>query len=105
MGNKKTEIYKKETTITVRCPIKLKGQLKEKANKNGKTLSRYLLDTGIAGLESKQSKRQKKVKALVKLTQPVNDFYVYLESGELDREALNEKFDNVMKGMEGLWGN
>ena len=102
MRNRVTERDKKETTITLRCTMKLKEQLQENANKNGKTLSCYLLDTGIAGLESKQSKRQNKVKGLVKLTQPVNDLYAYLE---LDREVLNEKFDNVMKGIEGLWGN
>lgn len=105
MGNKMNQNYKKEVTITIRCSVKSKEQLKEKADRNGMTLSRYLLNTGIAGLESKQNRKQKKVKALVKLTQPVNDYYDYLQSGELDGKVLKEKFDNVMKGMEGLWEN
>ena len=105
MGNKMNQNYKKEVTITIRCSVKSKEQLKKKADKNGMTLSCYLLNTGIAGLESKQNRKQKKVKALVKLTQPVNDYYDYLQSGELDGGVLKEKFDNVMKGMEGLWGN
>ena len=91
--------------MSLQGKIKMLSPITGWADKNGMILSRYLLNAGIAGLESKQNRKQIKVKALVKLTQPVNDYYDYLQSGGLDGKVLKEKFDNVMKGMEGLWEN
>ncbi len=103
MGEK-LESCRKETTITVRCTEKVKKQLKEKADKTGKSLSSYLLDAGIAGMESRKEGKKKKIKALVELTEPVNECYDYLQSENLEREVLKEKLDSIVKGVDRLWG-
>lgn len=103
MGEK-LESCRKETTITVRCTEKVKKQLKEKADKNGKSLSSYLLDAGIAGMESRKEGKKKKIKALVELTGSVNECYDYLQSENLEDGVLKEKLDSVVKGVDRLWG-
>lgn len=100
---KKMERCKKKTTITIRCSEESKKCLMEKAEKSGKSLSCYLLDTGIAGVESKQSGKKRMVKALVELTEPVNAFYDYLQLGNLEKGDLKEKLDSIVEGVGRLW--
>lgn len=89
---KKMERCKKVDTITIRCSEELKKYLKEEAKKRDKTVSAYLLDSGIAGLESGQGRKKKIVKVLAELTEPVNACYDYLQSENLEREEMKEHY-------------
>ena len=100
---KKMEHCKKKTTITIRCSEESKKRLMGKAKKSGKSLSSYLLDTGVAGLESRQGRRKRMVKALVELTEPVNAVYDSLQAGNPGNGDLKGKLDKIVEGVGRLW--
>lgn len=97
------EHCKKKTTITIRCSEESKKRLMGKAKKSGKSLSGYLLDTGVAGLESRQGRKKRVVEALVELTESVNAFYDCLQFGNLEKGDLKEKLDSIVEGVGRLW--
>ena len=75
MNNKYEKLKKisKDSIISIRCTEEEKNKISNKAIKKGKSVSKYIVDCAIAGLERKSSKEKKRVTSSVKQQQEFND--------------------------------
>lgn len=93
---------RKDETITVRCTKSEREKLERAAQKKGKTLSRNLLDCGIAGLERKRDKDRKRAEMLVIRQQQLNEEYRKLLDNVEDEKML-EMLKPLMEREQKLW--
>ena len=98
---RKTDIGKDET-ITIRVSAEEKRRIKEKARKENKSISGYVADAAMAGLERKSSRDKKWIVIMVKNQEILNDIYRMAYENELDGEVY-EKLEEMMKGENELW--
>ncbi len=92
----------KSETITVRVTNEEKKRIKEKAMKERKKTSEYMVDAAMAGLERRSSKDKKRVMQMVKNQEMINSLFSLLK----EKGASEELMENVYKLVEGenrLW--
>lgn len=95
---------KKDKVITLRCSDKEREQLESKAKNLGKSVSSYVLDCSIAGLERKKDKDKKRIKQMIQITEICNQIYKRLKDSDADiPEDIKCMIDLLMKGAEQLW--
>ncbi|WP_304577098.1 hypothetical protein [uncultured Bacteroides sp.] len=107
MGMWKEEAMRKtdtgrDQTISIRVSAEEKWRIKEKARKENKTTSGYVVDAAMAGLERKSSRDRKRIARMVKNQEILNDIFRMAKEKELDGEVL-EKLEEMMKGENELW--
>lgn len=103
--NMVTPSKRRNETITIRCTSQEKKAIKEKADRQEKTISTYLIDAGMAGKERHRDKDRRMVRKLIEFTQCLDDCYGYIHFGNIEKEVLEGMFNRIMEGAEGLWEN
>lgn len=92
----------KNETISIRVSVEEKRRIKEKARKENKSISGYVADAAIAGLERKNSRDKKRVVQMVKNQEILNDVFRLARQMEVKGEFY-EKLEELMKGENELW--
>ena len=92
----------RDQTISIRVSAEEKWRIKEKARKENKTTSGYVVDAAMAGLERKSSRDRKRIARMVKNQETLNDIFRMAKEKELDGEFF-EKLEEMMKGENELW--
>lgn len=96
---------RKDKMITIRCTEKERSMLERKANQQQKSLSEYMLDSGMAGVERRRDRDRKRVQQMVENQETFNALFLMLEDmkeGEVSAE-IQEKIEEAMEGDGKLW--
>ncbi|MGL5436931.1 MAG: plasmid mobilization protein [Lachnospiraceae bacterium] len=72
---KLSDAERKSDYISIKCTRKQKAELTAMAQKNGKSVSEYLLDSGLAGKERIRAKDRKQAAGLVRQQEYHNMIY------------------------------
>lgn len=96
---------RRNETINIRCTPHEKLVIKQKAARQGKTISTYAINAVLAGRETHREKDKRMAKDLVELTQSLDDCYRYLNCENIDIETLKTMLAMVMEGAGKLWEN
>lgn len=92
----------KDKTISIRVSGKEKKKITEKAKKENKSISEYVADSAIAGLERKNGKDKKRVAQMVRNQEILNDIFRQMWETETGGE-LYEKIMELTEGEKELW--
>lgn len=96
---------RKDKIITIRCTEKERSILERKAIQQQKSLSEYMVDSGMAGVERRRDRDRKRVQQMIENQETFNDLFLMLEDmeeGKLSAEIL-EKIEEAMEGDKKLW--
>ena len=94
----------KDTTMTVRMTMVEKERIKQKAEKDGKTASVYMIDSAMAGLERNSSKIKNITAQMVKNQECINGIFEKMKDMDIsDTNELYEKITELMEGENRLW--
>lgn len=94
----------KDTTMSIRLSTKEKNQIKKKAKSVGKTVSTYVTEAAVAGLERNSSKAKKYVTQMVQNQEKLNDIYRNMrETDNPDTNGLYAKIVELVEGENRLW--
>lgn len=96
---------RKDKIITIRCAEEERSMLERKANQQQKSLSEYMLDSGMAGVERRRNRDRKRVQQMIENQETLNDLFLMLEDmekRELPTKIL-EKIEEAMEGDGKLW--
>lgn len=95
---------RKDKVITIRCSENERKQIERKAENIGKSVSSYVLDCSMAGLERKKDKDKKRIKQMIQNTEICNQIHKKLKESEADiPEDIKCMIDLLMKGVDQLW--
>ena len=95
---------RKDTTITIRCSSEEKEKIARKAEKEGQSISNYMLDTAMAGLERRKNQKKKIVRYMVESQQVKNEMYQYLQSEqECDKQKVLVFLNKIAEKENKLW--
>lgn len=92
----------KDQTICIRVSGEEKRRIKEKAAGENKSVSEYVADAAMAGLERRNSRDRKRVAELVKRQDILNGLFRLAEKTTADEE-LRKKLAELMEGEKKLW--
>lgn len=94
----------KDVTMTIRMTTKEKNQIKKKAETEGKTISTYVTESAMAGLEKNSSKAKRCVAQMVKNQESFNEIFRKMKEMEIsDTNELYMKMVELMEGENRLW--
>ena len=93
---------RKSNTITIRCTEKEKSILQKKAKAQGKSVSEYLVDNGIAGAERRSSREKRRIGKLVENQELLNQLFDCIDR-KASREEMREIFQKILEGEQRLW--
>lgn len=101
-NHKKTQ---KDIIISIRCSEEEKNRISNKAIKKGESVSRYMLDCAIAGLERKSPKEKKRVTRSVKQQQEFNDICDEIKNRTepFTPEEVMDIIKKIERGARDLW--
>ena len=91
----------KDQTICIRVSGEEKRRIKEKAAGENKSVSEYVADAAMAGLERRNSRDRKRVAELVKRQDILNGISRLAETTA--DEELRKKLAELMEGEKKLW--
>lgn len=96
---------RKDKTITIRCSEKERDMLERKAKQQEKSLSEYMLDSGMAGVERRRTRDRKRVQQMIENQEALNDLFLILEDIPEDQvpDVIRKKIEDTMEGEERLW--
>lgn len=100
--HKKINRDTKTEIIPVRCRKSEKEKLELAAQKKGKSLSEYMLDSGMAGKERRVQRDKKRVVQLIEEQENINDIQRYRKNNDIDPE-LGEMLDKLIEGVRASW--
>ena len=92
----------KSNSISVRCTAKEKTILQKKANAQGKSVSEYLIDCGIAGAERRSVREKRRVSKLVENQELLNRLFDCIDR-KASREEIKDIFQMLVEGEQRLW--
>lgn len=96
---------RKDKIITIRCNEKERDMLERKAKQQEKSLSEYMLDSGMAGVERRRTRDRKRVQQMIENQETLNDLFLILEDmpeGQVPDE-IRKKIEDTMEGEGRLW--
>ena len=92
----KTEI------IPVRCRKSEKEKLEHAAKTKGKSLSQYMLDSGIAGKERRVERDKRRSVVIIDNQETLNDIQRYIRDNDVALE-LKDLLYRLIEGEKNIW--
>lgn len=98
---------KKMEPIRIRCSKKEKELIKKKAMTKGKSISSYMRDCSMAGLERKSDRDRKNIKVMIANQEILNNLAedMKLNKGKRGVGFIQEMLKELMEGEFILWEN
>ncbi len=93
----------KNCILSIRCSEDEKNLLLRSAEKRGKNISRYILDSALAGNERKSDKEKRRVVVMIENQMKCNDIYTYMESDNCSMEVLKKMVKDLLEGGGRIW--
>ena len=93
----------KNCILSIRCSEDEKNLLLRSAEKRGKNISRYILDSALAGNERKSDKEKRRVVVMIENQMKCNDIYTYMESNNCSMEVLKKMVKDLLEGGGRIW--
>lgn len=93
----------KNCILSIRCSEDEKNLLLRSAEKRGKNISKYILDSALADNERKSDKEKRRVVILIENQMKCNDIYTYMESDNCSMEVLKKMVKDLLEGGGRIW--
>ena len=94
----------RDVTMTIRITSKERGRIRKQAEEEGKTVSTYVAETALAGLERNNSRIKKSLIQMVKNQETFNRFFEKMsEMGISDSNEVYLELVELAEGENRLW--
>ncbi len=93
---------KRDEQITARCLKKDKEIIIQKAKKQNKSVSEYMIDSALAGTERHRTKERKRTVILIKEQEQLNRLQECLDN-DAPKQVLQEEIKKLIEGSLKEW--
>lgn len=95
----------KTELLTIRCTVKEKDHIRNKAKEKNINLGTYILDSAIAGLERKNYKEKKRLKRKVEMQELLNEISRKLQEDDISKGELISLLQDIIEEEKKEWQN